>query len=194
MNRTIIAGAAAATFALSGAGIAVAAGGAPSPQEGGDAPTASARTLPGVTTCNGGKQKRTWTKANRTPYTFGEGADVLFPGMKIQLSGPAKGKDTLNLVFSAESQLRGGSDGDKFDWMELEVLLDGSPVQPYGSPGDLFAFTGSPYYAATAAQFCTRIGKGKHTVEVRSRLVDNGTNDTLTGWVDETVLNAVVSE
>lgn len=195
MYRKMLVGTAAATtLALSGAGIAMAAGGLDA-QSGGDpsARITAHRTGEGVFKCNGGAQRATLTKINRNPSTFGEGSDFDVP-VGVVVKGPKHGKDTLNVTFSAETQLRGSSATDYFDWMELEVRVDGVPIQPFGAAGDPLAFTGSREYASNAAQFCTKIGRGKHHVTVVSRLVDNGAADSLTGWLDDMTLNAVKSD
>jgi hypothetical protein len=195
MNRKTMLGAAAtAVLALSGTGIAVAAGGPGSAQAGGTtthkSSLASART---ATSCHGGAQKQTLTVINNRHSTFGEGGNFAVPAALV-VSGPAFGKDTLNITLSAESQLRNSSANDHFDWMELEVRVDGVPIQPFGPPDSPLAFTGSKDYASNAAQFCTKIGPGRHRVTAVARLVDNGANDSLTGWLDDITLNAVRSE
>jgi hypothetical protein len=195
MYRKMLIGTAAVTaLALSGTGFAMAAGGGGGSQSGEDpsAKVTAAKTGPGVYTCNGGAQKQTLTKINVNPSTFGEGPDFDVP-IGFAVKGPKHGKDTLNITFSAESQLRGSSANDYFDWMELEVHVDGVPIQPVGPAGSPLAFTGSKEYGSHAAQFCTKIGKGKHRITVVSRLVDNGSADSLTGWLDDMTLNAVKS-
>lgn len=197
MYRKLFAGAAVTTLALSTASVALAAGGA-GPQAGGPTETgrkaALARSTDGVQVCNGGKQKAIQTKTNNQYSTFGEGADFLVPGATITFKGPKKGKDTINVTFSAEAQLRGSTPGDNYDWIELELLLDGTPIQPFGPADSPMAFAGAPTYGMQAAQFCTRVGKGWHTVEVRTRIKDNGNADTLTGWIDDTALVVERSE
>jgi hypothetical protein len=192
-RKTLIGTAAVTAIALSGAGVAMAAGAGDS--QAGRSPSAkvtAAKTGPGVYHCNGGAQKQTLTKINRNPSTFGEGADFNVP-VSFTVKGPKKGKDTLNVTFSAETQLLGSTSNPNNNWMELEVRVDGVPIQPFGSAGDPLALTGAPQYNSNAAQFCTKIGKGKHKVTVVTRLVDNGSN-TLSGWIDDITLNAVRSE
>ncbi len=193
-TRTTIVGAGVAALALSGAGLTLGlaqAADRSGPQAGGEAAAKlSPRTADAnVTTCRGRAQVQSLTKVNRAPTTFGEGADKLLPGADLVVKGPKKGTDTLDIAFSAETQLRGSTATDYFDWVELEVHVDGVPIQPYGNPGDPLAFTGSREYSSNAAQFCTKIGRGKHKVTVVSRIVDNGKDDTLTAWFDDTTLH-----
>lgn len=192
MKRIISVGAAAtAVLAVSGTGLAVAASNGQDAQSSGG-PAARNPAARAIVSCNGGAQKQTQTTINNAPTTFNEGSVVTLPST-LTVRGPARGLDTLNLTFSAETQLRGSAANDHFDWIQLEVRVDGTPVQPFdgGSP---LGFSGSKDYGSHAAQFCTRIGPGRHRVTVVSRLVDNGTNDTLTGWLDDMTLNAVRSE
>jgi hypothetical protein len=192
-RKTLIGTAAATALALSGAGVAMAAGAGGSQADRSPSDRITAATSgPGIYSCNGGAQKQTLTKINRNPSTFGEGADFPVP-VAFWVKGPKHGKDTLNVTFSAETQLLGSSSNPNNNWMELEVLVDGVPIQPYGSAGDPLALTGAPQYNSNAAQFCTKIGKGKHKVTVVTRLVDNGSN-SLSGWIDDITLNAVRSE
>ncbi len=197
MQRKLTVGAVAAVAtatALTGSGLALASGHV-SPQAGGTSGHVAAKgDGEGVTTCRGGRQKRTVTKINNQYSTFGEGVDFAVPGMDLVVKGPRRGYDTLDLTFSAETQLRGSSPDELYNWMELEVLVDGSPIQPYGTPSDPLAIGGHREYGSDAAQFCTRIGRGTHTVSVVTRLVDSGADDSLTGWIDDTTLRAVISQ
>lgn len=201
LTKTFIAAAAAATMAVTTAGLAAAVGDDRSPQAGGAVPKALAKgaidhlTIDGgVTRCDGGQQKRVYNRINNQYSVFNEGADFDVPGMELSVRGPKRGKDTLSITFSGESQLRGSSETDYYDWMELEVLVNGTPIQPFGPPSSPLAFTGSREYASNAAQFCTRIGRGMHHIKVVTRLVDNGVDDTLTGWIDDTVLRVEHSQ
>lgn len=191
LRKTVLVGGMAAALAASAGGVAVA-GKSSSPQAGG-AVRASAAPLVAATVakCNGGAQKAVRSTLSNQFTTFGEGPGIQLPGPAV--AGPAKGADTLNVTFSAESQLRGVTT-DHFDWVQLEVLLDGRPMQPAGPADSPMALTGSPDYAMTTAQFCGRIGGGRHSLRAKLTLVDNGTNDTLVAWIDDWVLKAEVSE
>jgi hypothetical protein len=196
MYKKILVSGAAAAFALSGASIAMAAG---SHTEGGQtaAGHVSARAVtPTLTACDGGVQKRVYNRIKSSPFTFGElPAKQFVPFAAVAVVGPNVGLDTLSIEFSAETQLRGSSPGDNMvDWMGLEVLVDGVPIQPFTAAGDVLAITGSNTYNSNAAQFCTKIAKGRHVIQVRTNLHDGNNNNTLTGWLDDYTLHVEQSE
>jgi hypothetical protein len=186
MYRKTLIGAAAATLALSGAGFAVAAAGDDGPQA---APGGSTRTNGAVFKCDGGATTQVWNRISSTPSTFNEGTVLTVPG-SVVVKGPKNGKDTLSIAFSGESNLFGSTDSDeRQDWMGIEVHVDGVPIQPYTAVGDVYAFAGPGGYDSHAAQFCTKIGKGKHRVEVKLNLHDAGAANSLTGWIDDHTLH-----
>jgi hypothetical protein len=194
-RKTVIAGGMAAALAASLGGVAVA-DNVTSAQAGGRTPLTATKTAARIAAvpvagCSGGAQKSVRSTLSNQPTTFGEGPGVALPGPVVV--GPLVGADTLNVTFSAESQLRGGK-ADRFDWVQLEVLLDGTPLQPAGPATSPMALTGSPYYAMTTAQFCGRIGPGRHTLRAQLKIVDNGTNDPLSAWIDDWVLKGEVSD
>lgn len=194
-SKLIIGGAAIAT-ALSGAGMAAAAGGDRGPQAGGPTAksTAKALTTDNVFRCDGGKHKRVYHRIVNDPFTFSEGPQKKLPGAEVGFKGPRRGWDLVSVTFSSETQLRGSSDGDKFDWIGLEVLLDGVPMQPVGPPSSVMAISGSPYYAMNAAQFCGKVRRGNHKIHVENNLVDNGKNDNLTAWLDDYTLKVDIHQ
>ncbi len=146
--------------------------------------------------CDGGVQKRVYNRIVSSPFTFDEASGrPLVPGAALRVVGPRKGKDTLSIAFSAEAQLGGSSVGDNlFDWMGLEVMVDGVPIRPYSAGADVLALTGSGSYNSNAVQFCTKIRPGRHMIRVRTNLVDGGTDDTLTGWLDDYTLHVEQSQ
>lgn len=195
MNKKLILGGVAITTMLSGAGMAAAAGNDNrGPQTSGRTALTAKTADPKVYRCDGGRQKRVYNRIVNTPFTFGEGPQVQLPGAEVTLPGPRRGRDTVSVTFSSETQLRGSTDGDKFDWIGLEVLLDGVPMQPVGPPASVMAISGSPYYAMNAAQFCGKIRKGPHKITVENNLVDNGNNDNLTAWLDDYTLRVELSQ
>jgi hypothetical protein len=184
----------AALATIAGAGMASAgSSGGDSAQAGGSDPAAASAKVRAFR-CDGGPQKAVYNRIVNQPIVFGEGADVAVPGASLNLNGPAAGSDTLSVTFSAETQLRGNASEDLFDWAELEVLLDGVPLQPVGPPGSPMAITGGSTYAMNAAQFCGKIDKGPHSIRVISRIVDNGNDDALQAWLDDYVLRVEVSQ
>lgn len=198
MISKLIIGGVAVVAVASGAGVAAASvGDARSPQAGGATTSAASGLVPdtvNVLRCDGGAQKHVYNRSVNQYSTFGEGASFTVPGAMVGLWGPAVGTDTLSVTFSAETQLRGSAAGDDYDWIGLEVLLDGVPMQPAGPPDSVMAISGSKQYAMNAAQFCGKVRQGPHRITVRSNLVDNGTNDTLTAWLDDYLLRVEVSQ
>jgi hypothetical protein len=196
IRKPILIGSIAVALAAGTGAVATASSAPPSPQQGGKAAVAKAAapTLVAAAArpvqCNGGAQKAVRSTLTNQYTTFPEGPGIALAGPVVV--GPAKGADTINVTFSAESQLRGTT--DDYDWIELQVLLDGRPMQPVGPADSPMALTGSTKYAMTTAQFCGRIGPGRHSLRATARIVDNGTNNTLTGWVDDWVLKAEISE
>lgn len=147
-----------------------------------------------VFNCLGGAQKRVATRINNSPFVFGENpAFVQVPGGVVTVPGPATGADVVNVDFSSEVQLRGAG-ADLFDWIELEVRRNGVALQPVGGPGDPLAFSGTPTYLSAAAQFCGGIRRGNHTYTVWVKIVDNGANGALSGWLDDMTLEVEVSQ
>jgi hypothetical protein len=200
MRNKLITGSviAVATLATAGAAAAGTLGGS-SAQAGGEAASkalaSSGATSVSAFACDGGAQKRVYNRSVNSPVVFGETAGfVKVPGAQVLLAGPAHGRDTLSVTFSAETQLRGNAANDQFDWSELEVRLDGVPMQPTGGAGDPMALTGSPYYAMNAAQFCGRVGRGVHSITVWQKIVDNGTDNALSVWLDDYLLRVEQSE
>ena len=185
---TLVAAAAVASGGLAiGAAQAVGDG----PQGGGE--SIAARAAENTIRCNGGRNKGLQTRINSTPFIFGElaanGADQQVPGMTVNFRGPRKGTDAFLVTFSAESLLSGQS--TLGDWMGVETHLDGVPIEPYTAVGDVYAFTGANTYESNAAQFCVRVGRGKHQLKVYTNLQDGGSNDSLSGWLDDATMSVL---
>lgn len=145
----------------------------------------------GVRTCHGGKQKLVKNKLSDAPYIFGEGPFTVVPGSAVSFSVPAGQQDTVLVTFSAEAQLRGSS--ELFDWIEIEIRLDGVPMEPFdlGTPT---ALQGGPTYVSASLQRCQRVGEGNHVVSAHVMLTDNGADEVLTGWVDDWLLSVEVND
>jgi hypothetical protein len=190
MFKKILVGGAAATLAVSTAGLAMAANGHQGGQQA-NRSGVSARTITTALACDGGVQKRVYNRIVSSPFTFNEASGAPFvPGAALVVAGPAVGVDTLSIEFSAETQMGGSTAGDNlFDWMGLEVLVDGVPIQPFTAAGDVLAITGSNAYNSNAAQFCTKIKHGRHVIRVRTNLHDGNNADSLTGWLDDYTLH-----
>jgi hypothetical protein len=196
MLKKVLVSGAAATFALSGAGFAYAASSHADGGQTAGAHVAARTAVPTLTACDGGAQKRVYNRIKSSPFTFGETpASQNVPFAAVSVVGPLVGTDTLSIEFSAETQMGGSTAGENLlDWMGLEVYVDGVPIQPFTASGDVLAITGSNSYNSNAAQFCTKIKRGKHLIQVRTNLHDGGTNDTLTGWLDDYTLHVEQSD
>ncbi len=194
MTNRVINVAAAATLAggLFAVGTtAVANDGTGNPQGRGE--SIAAKAAEGTTRCDGKRNINLKTRINSNPFTFSEtgvdAADQAVPGMVVNFRGPRRGTDTFLVTFSAESQLNGGLNNS--DWMGIETHLDGTPIQPYTAVGDVYAFTSTDLWQSNAAQFCVRVGKGKHQLRVFANLHDGGNDSTLSGWLDDATMSVL---
>lgn len=177
-----------------GLGSAIALGGAAIATDGGPQgvgrPAASAKTGGLGIACDGGKSKQLKTRIVNTPFTFAETGvnqeDQDIPGATVKIPGPGKGKDTYLVTYSAETQLSGGG---TYDWMGLEIHVDGTPIEPYTAAGDVLAITGEPSYNGNSLQFCVRLGKGLHTVQAVTNIHDDASDSSLSGWLDDYTLS-----
>jgi hypothetical protein len=156
-----------------------------SAQAGGSTAAAKLAGKVEVQRCDSGPAQRVYNRIVNQPSLSFEGADTNVPGANLVVHG----KGTINVTFSAEDQLRGSTEGEHFDWAELEVQVDGVPLQPAGGPGDPMAITGAPTYAMNSAQFCGKLGRGFHKIQVVTRITDNQTDDNLSLWLDDYVLH-----
>jgi len=177
MKKMLIAAGAAAIVASTG-GLALASG-HDNPQ-GSTSPGAA--STPHVIKCDGGKSVNVKTRIVNTPFTFPETGDLAVPGGKLTFAGPRSGKDTVVVTFSGETRLF-GAEAD--DWMGIEVKLDGVNIEPFTDAGDVMALASDDNWGMHSAQFCTKVGRGPHTLEVFTNTVDNGTDGNLSGWIDD---------
>ena len=159
----------------------------------GRAETVAAKAAGNTIRCDGGRNLGLQSRINSTPFTFSEqavdAADQQVPGMIVNFKGPKRGTDAFLVTFSAETQLNGSS--TNADWMGIETHLDGTPIQPYTAAGDVYAFTSTDLWQSNSAQFCVRVGKGKHQLRVFANLHDGGGNDTLSGWLDDATMSVL---
>ena len=187
-HHTTKLGLAAAAAALATGGLVAAAG--PGAADGPDAhrpdgqgagqPAArtSAATV-GAVSCNGGRSISLQSKIVSQPFTFSYagGADQDIPGTAITLRGPRRGADTYLITYSAETRLTTSGSG----WMGLEAHVDGTPVVPYSSGADPLAISSADAYGSNSAQFCVRLGRGTHRLQMKTNIVGS----TNTGWLDD---------
>lgn len=140
--------------------------------------------------CNGGRHKYSRTKtANQFQILSGAAQQDLL-AEPLVVAGPSTGRDTLLLTFTAETQLRGNSANDQFDWILGVLTVDGVPVTDVGL--DQQALSGSSTYSSNAMQACVRIGPGLHKIQAKAAVVDNGTATAEEAWIDDIVLRADV--
>lgn len=161
--------------AITGSTAQAAAGDQRAPQQS----AGSARLATSPVACDGGAGKGLLTRVQPEPFSFQgtAGGDVAVPGAQVKVRGPKKGTDTLLITFSAETYYVGSG------WMSLEVHKDGTPVGPYADNGSPLAFASQEAYASNSAQFCTKVGKGVHTLAVQTSTTGDSTTDF--GWLDD---------
>ena len=185
MNQRITAiaalGSLAATGALVAAGQQAQAGG-DGPQ--GRAPSARAAAVT-VASCDGGALLSTKSRMVSEPVTIADtgvnGQDQAIPGAGLTFTGPRSGTDTFVVDFSGETRVFGGGSST---WMGLEVQLDGRPIQPFADNGSPLAFASADLWEAHAAQFCVKVGPGRHTLRAKANLF-NGSGGSVSGWLDD---------
>lgn len=137
-----------------------------------------------VRACDGGTLVYMRSRSSAVPFSFAgsSGSDVPISGARIPVTGPRKGKDTFLITFSAETHYTGAG------WMGLEVQGDGVPAQPFADNGSPFAFGSEATYGGSSAQFCVRLGKGRHVLTaVASTTGDAGE----TGWLDDWTMSVL---
>jgi hypothetical protein len=205
-RRVGLAAVVAAGLAVTGASTGFAASGASgkSAQQGGSAAApahatgasggASATAVAPVI-CKGGRHKLSRVASSNTHQVLSDKTPVNLFSAPLVVPGPPRfGRDradTLLLTFSAETQLRGNTDGALFDWIQGALLVDGVPVTDV-SPVSPLALSGSSTYSANAIQACVRIGRGNHRIQVQGHVVTNGSSPSETFWIDDMVLRADV--
>ena len=156
--------------------------------------TSSADPAPeAVFASSGGAQKGVRAKvSDGAPVITGETAGFnVLAGASVSFTVPAGDTDLFVVTFSTECQLRGGP--STFDWLELEVLDNGAPMEPNGAAGDPLGICGDANYSSEAAQFVKRVGAGAHTITVRHKIVDTAPLAVLSSWIDDWSLVLEVS-
>jgi hypothetical protein len=144
-----------------------------------------------LSSCSGGIVKATRAVTQNTPTQIGENpAFVALPGASVGFTVPVGTLDTFVVTFSGECRLFNSSNDD---WVEVEVRLDGVPMQP-NDAGSSMAFCSANSWAMHSATFCRRVGSGSHTVQVFWRLRDFAPLGSLQGWLDDWTLLLLVSE
>ena len=194
-RAAIIAGISVAGLALSGTTAVFAASAARSPQAGGSGLAAPALVHPDAvvaTVCNGGTLKRSLVRFANDPQIISGAVPVNLLSTPVTITGPASGTDTVLVTVSAETQLRGNTDGADFDWIEGIATLDGVAITDTGTSE--LALTGSSTYSSNAFQACVKVGPGSHLLRVQGAVKTNGSSVGETGWIDDLVVRADVLE
>ena len=156
-RQALVVGTLAIGLAAAGATAGFAATGR-SPQQGGSVDAAHAAKLATAVTpkvCNGGVLKHSYSIGSNDYQIVNVGPTQPLSTSALTFAGPASGYDTVMVTFSAETQLRGNTDGSLYDWIEGQVNLDGVPITDVG-PTQL-ALTGSSTYSSNAYQVCVKV-------------------------------------
>ena len=132
----------------------------------------------GVVACNGGAALGLQSRLSAEPFSFNgtSNNDVAVPGAQVTVKGPKRGTDTFLITFSAETYYTGSG------WMSLEAHKDGTPVAPFANNGSPFAFASETAYQSNSAQFCTKVGRGTHTLTIQASTTGDATES---GWLDD---------
>jgi hypothetical protein len=182
MNRKSLTAVAAGLASLGLVGVAASTGVASS---GASAPAAPRQvaaqggvTAQAVTSCDGGRSLRLYTRMSADPFSFpgSSYALKLVPGAKVQLTGPSTGTDTVLVTFSAETYYTGSG------WLGISATKNGIRIQPYANNGSPYAMNSSHTYQGNSAQFCTKIGRGTHILAIKA-YTTGGAGDA--GWIDD---------
>jgi hypothetical protein len=183
---------AAAGLLVAGSSAVFAASAPRSPQAGGALARPALVTPAAVsaTACNGGALKRSLVRSAFDPQIISGVTPVNLLTSPVVITGPASGTDTVLVTLTAETQLRGNTDGSQFDWIEGILTMDGVPITDTGSSE--LALSGSSTYSSNAAQACVTVGPGSHLLRVQADVKTNGTSVGETGWIDDLVLRADV--
>ncbi|UYM05071.1 hypothetical protein [Solicola gregarius] len=126
--------------------------------------TASAQKALTGFSCSGGS-----TKASRNLgiydgfFDIPAGTTKSLPG-KMTFKGPKKGKDTVSVAVTGFGYLYGA-----YQLGAVTVTVDGNPLKPgtLATPAYWMGSGDSSGYTSGAAQFCGKVGKGRHTVRVK---------------------------
>lgn len=146
------------------------------------APTAQgAQKLATLKPCKGGAQKRAFSGGSNGWVSTESSTTV--PGTVYNFRGPKRKRDTVFVTVTAPNTYTTPG-----DWGRVRVLLDGTDLEPGATAGEFFY--DSTNYSSFAGQYCARVGKGWHRLEVV--LESNGTDDT--SYLYNPVLHAEVAE
>jgi hypothetical protein len=138
--------------------------------------------------CNGGVQRQSLVRMEPVGFGLTEQQSFLtLPGSIVPFTVSA-GTDQVVVTYSAEAALFGAPAGSS-DFLQIQIWLDNAPMQP---ANDLvFA---SDVGQSSSIQVCKLVGPGTHHVWVTWKLIDQGSNNTLTGRLDDWAVHVQVSD
>ncbi len=111
-----------------------------------------------VQPCVGGTQKKALTGGN-SGWNSSSSA-VVIDGTELSFRGPAKGKDTVFVTFTATNTFVSNA----ADAGRVRVQLDGADLKPANAAGEYFYAENN--YASFAGQYCAKVGNGWHDLRV----------------------------
>ena len=132
-------------------------GAEPGDQRGEPRIRAGAAARVAVDPCVGRAQKKAYTGGHAG--WFGTSGDDVVPGASFQFKGPASGKDTVFVTFTAFDTYVGSG-----ETAQAKVLLDGVAMAPSDAATEYISDTDN--YHASTGQYCAKVGPGNHRVKV----------------------------
>lgn len=146
-----------------------------------NAKAAAAELVP----CVGGKQKKAMTGGHAN-WTSSTSASVV-PGTELSFRGPATGKDTVFVTFTATNTYV----NDSGDYGRVRVQLDGVDLKPANAAPEWFY--NSNNYASFAGQYCIRVGNGWHDLRVVLESQDWDSSGGDTAWLHNPMVHVEVA-
>jgi hypothetical protein len=153
--------------------------------------TAGDVAINAVQNCDGGVQEASLVRTDNAPVTIGENLEYTsIPDTLRTFTTPAGDTDQVRVGFTAEASLFGAlfDNAAPADVLGVEIRLDGAALP---APGDLAFTTG--IFQANATLVCQRVSQGVHTVEVYWRVIDQGTDQNLSGRIDDWSLDIQIN-
>jgi hypothetical protein len=154
--------------------------------------TTTHNDIAAVTDCDGRQQKASFVRTNDADVEIGETTFFTQVPNTLRTFPISDAEDQVRITFMAEAALFGApfDNSGVVDALGIEIRLDGSPLPPATS--DL-GFTTTVHHA-NATMACRRVGPGTHTVEVFWRVIDKGTDNILTGRLDDWSLDIQIND
>jgi hypothetical protein len=181
-KKTIVA-AVAAAIALSSFGVAMAVGQSPQSRSV-DGDGIASEEVDGRQVCNGGRHRLHKSIISDQPVEWDEATGTVSLG-SITFD-VAKGKDTVEVDFNAETRLYGSADDGH--WIQVDIYLDGQLMNPNDATSPTALANDGEGWESNSTTVCQRVRKGTHTVTARATLVDFYGSADLRGWLDDWTL------